>query len=115
MDDADDDDITPGDGTRANPPTRFASLRLHPRCLIDEPTHRARNAFHKFLDVDCVVSWGLVPSHDLAAPFAVTGPVDANEGRSVLADWSSGARAVQRHVVARPGADDRQAEGDTVV
>ena len=81
--------------------------------------------------------WGLVPSHDLTAPFAVSGPlekkkvtlrhhtarhthrrytyIDTNEGRRALADWSGRASAAQRHVVARCGADNWESERDVVV
>ena len=81
--------------------------------------------------------WGLVPSHDLTAPLAVSGPlekkkkktvtlrqhtarhgmayIDTNEGRRALADWSGRASAAQRHVVARCGADNWESESDVVV
>jgi hypothetical protein len=42
---------------------------------VDEPTNGTSNALREFLDGDRVVRWGLVPSHDLAAPFAVSGPL----------------------------------------
>ena len=91
MDNANNDDIIPGDGTGANPPARLTSL--HPRCLlcpdcqpsappnhcekahVYEPAHRTRNSLRKFLNRDRVVRWGLVPRHDLAVPFAVSGPL----------------------------------------
>ena len=111
MNDADDDDIIPSDGTGANPPPRFASL--HSRCLLSakisvirqpqkttervthvyKPANCARNALRKLFDGDCIVGRGLVPSHDLATPFAVTGPLRCITSATVKLKLSRGSTA----------------------
>jgi hypothetical protein len=47
IDDADDDDIVPGDGTGADSPARLASLVLHPRCLLCAGTSVESSVPHK--------------------------------------------------------------------
>lgn len=116
MDGTYEDDVILGDAIGSNPPARLAPVKS--RRLVHEPAHGTRNAPRKSLDRDRVVGRGLVLGHDLATPFAVTGPIDADKRRGTVSDWSRGARTEQRHKVeiARRGrADDREAEVDLVV
>ena len=46
-----------------------------PETHVYEPAHGTCNTLRKFLDRDRVVRWGLVPSHNLTTPFAVSGPL----------------------------------------
>src|ERR1700677_206745 len=121
MDDADDVDIIVGDALRADPPGCLASLGLHPRCLlcarksvessvfespnrthVDEPADGTRNAAREFLDGHRVERWlgGLLPSHNLAAPFAIPGPLPKENLRQrTTARWAVSRTLIRMKVV----------------